>query len=88
MGYAWRKNSLLSQGFYGGEVKGGGAGLSLVPATGQFKAVPGQFKLCMKKHCFTNRVVNHWNRFQERRPMLSSLSVFKKCLDNPLNNML
>lgn len=42
MGYAWRKNSLLSQGFYGGEVKGGGAGLSLVPATGQFKAVPGQ----------------------------------------------
>jgi len=44
------------------------------------------FKLDNRKHLATKRVVKHWNRLpREEAP---SLSVFKRHLDNALNNML
>ena len=53
-----------------------------------FKAVSGRFRLDIRKHFFTKRVVKPWNRLPREVVDAPSLSVFKRHLDNALNNML
>ena len=48
----------------------------------------GRFRLDMRKHFFTERVVKHWNRLPREAVDAPSLSVFERYLDNELNNML
>ncbi|PKU46446.1 hypothetical protein llap_3261 [Limosa lapponica baueri] len=51
------------------------------------KLCQGRFRLHIRKHFFTKRVVKHWNRLPIEVVKAPSLSVFKKHLDNALNNM-
>ncbi|KFW68946.1 hypothetical protein AS28_12450, partial [Pygoscelis adeliae] len=48
----------------------------------------GRFRLDIRKHFFTERVVKHWNRLPRDVVDAPSPSVFKSRLDNALNNML
>ena len=48
----------------------------------------GRFRLDMRNHFFTKRVVKHWNRLPREVVNAPRLSVFKRRLDNALNNML
>ncbi|KAK4828572.1 hypothetical protein QYF61_027662 [Mycteria americana] len=48
----------------------------------------GRFRLDIRKHFFTKRLVKHWNRLPREMVDAPSLSVFKRHLDNALNNML
>ncbi|KFW64946.1 hypothetical protein AS28_05635, partial [Pygoscelis adeliae] len=48
----------------------------------------GRFRLDIRKHCFTQRVVKHWNRLRREVVDAPSLPVFKRHLNNALNNML
>ncbi|GAB0176695.1 hypothetical protein GRJ2_000134700 [Grus japonensis] len=48
----------------------------------------GWFKLDIRKHFFTKRMVKHWNRLPREVVNAPNLSVFKRHLDNALNNML
>ncbi|KAK4810838.1 hypothetical protein QYF61_008810 [Mycteria americana] len=52
------------------------------------KLLQGRFRLDFRKHVFTKRVVKHWNRLPREVVDAPSLSVFKRHLDNALNNML
>ncbi|KFV43229.1 hypothetical protein N341_08206, partial [Tyto alba] len=48
----------------------------------------GRFRLDIRKHLFTERVVEHWNRIPREVVDAPCLSVFKRYLDSALNNML
>ncbi|KAK4826712.1 hypothetical protein QYF61_010927 [Mycteria americana] len=48
----------------------------------------GRFRLGIRKHLFTKRVVKPWNRLPREMVDAPSLSVFKRHLDNALNSML
>jgi len=41
----------------------------------------------MRKRFFTERVIKHWNRLSREVTNAPSLSVFKRHLNNSLNNM-
>ncbi|KAK4817100.1 hypothetical protein QYF61_027963 [Mycteria americana] len=48
----------------------------------------GRFRLDIRKHFFTEGVVKHWNRLPREVVDAPSLSVFKRHLENALNNIL
>ena len=48
----------------------------------------GRFRLGIRKHFFTKKVVKHWNRLPREVVTAPCMSVFKKHLDNALSNML
>ncbi|KAK4832990.1 hypothetical protein QYF61_027014 [Mycteria americana] len=52
------------------------------------KLCQGRIRLEIRKHFFTERVVKQWNRLPRDVVDAPSLSVFKRHLDNALNNML
>ena len=75
-----------------GSREGGAELFSLVsggttPGNGS-KLYQGSFRLDIRKHFFTERVVKPCNRLPREVVDAPSLSVFKRHLDNALNNML
>ncbi|KAK4832330.1 hypothetical protein QYF61_021859 [Mycteria americana] len=52
------------------------------------KLQQGRFRLDIRKHFFTERVVKHWNRLPREVADAPSPSVLKRHLDNALNSML
>jgi len=52
------------------------------------KLCRGRFRLDMRQHVFTERVVKYWHRLPRAVVDAPSLSVFKRRLDTALNNTL
>jgi len=52
------------------------------------KLCQGRFRLDIRKHFFTKRVVKHWNRLSREVGDAQSLSAFKRHLENAFNNLL
>jgi len=73
-------------------IREGGADLFSMGSSGRMhgkgsKLHQRRFRLKSRKHFFTERVVKHWSRLPREVVDAPSLSVFKRHLDNTLNNM-